>query len=128
LETLQLGLILLNLPLLLFADLVLFLKLIPNYRSTDGTQASADSRIKRGLLEVGGYICEALSKSYDGLPRFRNSGNVEMSNHRLVYKTIRDKRCIRIKTRDSIEGLKISRLFSNIAFMLGCSDNLTAVH
>ena len=51
-----------------------------------------------------------------------------MSNHRLVFKTIRDKRCIRIKTRDSGEGLKNSRLFPNITFMFGGSDNLTSVH
>jgi len=42
LEPLQLGLILLDLPLLFFAGLVLFLELIPNYRSTHSTQASAD--------------------------------------------------------------------------------------
>ena len=53
-ETFHLRLILLDLPLLFFAGLVLFLKLIPDYRSTHSTQASADSRIKRGLLEVGG--------------------------------------------------------------------------
>ncbi len=88
-----LGLILLDLPLLFFADLILFLKLIHNDRSTHGTQASADSGITPRLLQMSGYFYEALSKSSVSFHVFGIPETWKRPT-RSLFKTIHDQRCI----------------------------------